>query len=255
MIIIECDQGTKEWHAARAGTITASMFVEVRKRVGGLDQKQAAYVEAVRSGKSEKEAMAIAGYKAAPKAASVADAIEGKPVGDYTEAAKNYAFMLACERIAGEPLQDEQFQTFAMRRGNELEPEARLLHEQRIGKFIERAGFVLTDDHLFGASADGLIDNDGGSEYKCLVSPARIRSVLLDNDISEFMDQVQGCMWITGRKWWHFALYCPALKPIGKELTIFPIERDDNYIEALEADLIEFEKLVTLNESLLRQAA
>uniref|UniRef100_A0AAU8GT84 Transcriptional regulator SutA RNAP-binding domain-containing protein n=1 Tax=Pseudomonas phage PACT201 TaxID=3230130 RepID=A0AAU8GT84_9VIRU len=25
------------------------------------------------------------------------------------------------------------------------------------------------------------------------------------------MDQVQGCMWITGRKFWHVGMYCPAL--------------------------------------------
>ena len=214
MIIVECDQGSTEWHNARAGVVTASMFAEVRKRL--------------KSGPNK---------------------------GDFSSAAKDYAFRLACERISGEALQDDQFQTYAMRRGNELEPEARLLHVQRIEKFIERAGFVLTDDRKFGASADGLIDDDGGSEYKCLVSPERLRTILIEQNLDEFQDQIQGCMWITGRKWWHFALYCPALKPIGKELTIHEVKRDDDYIEAMEKDLLEFEKQVKLNESLLKEAA
>lgn len=214
MIIVECDQGAAEWHHARAGAVTASMFAEVRKRL--------------KSGPNK---------------------------GDFSAAAKDYAFRLACERISGEALQDDQFQTYAMRRGNELEPDARLLHEQRIGKFIERAGIVLTDDRKFGASADGLIDEDGGSEYKCLVSPERLRTILIDQNLEEFQDQIQGCMWLTGRKWWHFVLYCPALKSIGKELTIHEVKRDDDYIEALEKDLIEFEGLVTVNENQLREAA
>jgi len=60
-----------------------------------------------------------------------------------------------------------------------------------------------------------------------------------------FIDQVQGCMWITGRKWWHFGLYCPALASIGKDFYCRHVDRDDNYIEALEADLVEFHRLVS----------
>jgi hypothetical protein len=131
-----------------------------------------------------------------------------------------------------------------MRRGNELEPEARLAHEDHIDQFIEQTGIVLTDDRKFGASADGLIGADGGSEYKCLVSPERLRNILLDENLNEFKDQIQGCMWLTGRKWWHFVLYCPALESIGKALTVREIQRDDNYIAELEKDLIQFDGLV-----------
>ncbi|MFL3932299.1 hypothetical protein LER98_32380, partial [Pseudomonas aeruginosa] len=33
MIIITCDQGSPEWHQARAGCITASMFGDARARL------------------------------------------------------------------------------------------------------------------------------------------------------------------------------------------------------------------------------
>lgn len=252
MIVLHCDQGSPEWHAARAGAITASMFSEVRKRVNGLNDQQEKYVSAIRSGADEAQAMALAGYKAPPRADVVKRAIAGEKVGDFTTMAKDYAFRLAVERISGEPLDDGQFETYAMRRGKELEPDARDMHAFRYGFHVEPTGFVMTEDRLFGASADGLIGTDGGSEYKCLISPDRIRDIVLDGDISEFTDQVQGGLWLTGRKWWHFCLYCPALASIGRALTVFEVQRDDDYIEALERDLLAFSDLVGQYEAKLR---
>jgi hypothetical protein len=175
----------------------------------------------------------------------------GSEKGRHTSAALDYAFRLAVERISGEPL-DEGFETWAMRRGHELEPQAREAHEIHAGVIVTPAGFVSTPDRLFGASADGLVGDDGGAEYKCLVSPERLRETLVNNDISDFMDQVMGGMWITGRKWWDFCIYCPALAPIGRELSRWRVERDEEYIEAMEADLIEFAHVVSAYEGRLR---
>lgn len=210
MRIITCEQGSPEWHQARAGVITASMFRVARERL--------------KSGPNK---------------------------GDFTEAAKNYAFRVAVERIAGNPL-DEGFETWQMKRGHELEPAARAAHEAASGEVVFRAGFVVTDCGRFGASADGLIGDDAGSEYKCLVSPEGLRDVLLDDDITKYIDQIQGCMWITGRRRWHYAMYCPALQPIGKDLYWRVVERDDDYIEAMESDLIDFMRLVDRYEFTLR---
>lgn len=223
MKLIVCDQGSEEWHKARAGCITASMFKVARAKL--------------KSGANK---------------------------GDFTEAAKNYAFRLAIEQISGVPL-DEGFETWAMERGHELEPLAREAHESMARVLVDRAGFVTTDDGLFGASADGLIDEDGGSEYKCLVSPEKLRDVLLGDDISDYLDQIQGCMWITGRKWWHFGLFCPALDAIGAKFFWREVRRDDDHIETMESELVEFSRLVTSyrlklekvqpNADLLKQAA
>ena len=210
MIIYDHPQGSAEWLASRAGVITASKFVEARKRL-----------------------------KSGPKK------------GGFTEAAEDYAFRVAVERISGAPL-DEGFSTWAMKRGNELEPEARAWVEVKLGIFVDTAGFVTTDDEKFGASADGFIDKDGGLEIKCLVDPGRIRNVILSDDISEFMDQIQGGMWITGRKWWQFALFCPALEKVGLQLYTKRVERDDNYINEMELDLLEFERVVSKYEQTLR---
>lgn len=255
MIIITCDQGSRDWHNARAGVITASMFSTARKKVGGLTDQQAAYVTAIRSGKSDKEALEAAGYKAKPKAEAIERAIAGEKVGDFSDAAKDYAFRLAVERISGEALDEGGFETFAMRRGRELEPMARAEHEAKAGIFVERAGFVTTDDGIFGASADGLIGDDEGAEYKCFIAPDRLRAFWLENDASSVIDQVQGCLWLTGRKRWHLGLYCPALASVGKELWLKTFDRDENYIELLEEDLVEFSRLVTDYEDRLRKEA
>jgi hypothetical protein len=210
MIILEVDQGSEQWHKARAGVITASKFGDARARLKS-----------------------------------------GKNAGDYTAAAKDYAFRVAVERISGEPL-DEGFETWQMKRGHELEPQARMEHEAVTGKFVDRAGFILTDDRVFGASADGLIDVDGGCEYKCFIAPEKLRSIIIDDNTDDVIDQVMGCMWITGRTWWDFCLYCPALESTGNQLKVIHMVRDDDYINALEADLLEFSKLVDHYEAKLR---
>lgn len=244
MLTVKCEQGSTEWLDARTGAITASMFSECRKVVGGLNEQQQKFVGLVKSGEEKSEAMVKSGYKAMPTSKLIERAIQGERVGDWSDKAKQYAFRLAVERISGERLEEDKFETFEMRRGRALEPEARLAHEEKSGVLVEQTGFVLTDDSMFGASADGLIDGDGMSEYKCFISPSSLMPILLENNIDDHKDQVQGGLWITGRNWADFVLYCPALKSIGKDLTIFHVKRDDDYIEALESDLWKFNALV-----------
>jgi hypothetical protein len=254
MILIECEQGSEKWHQARAGCITASMFGVARSKVNGLTEQQQKYVDAILSGSDEMAAREAAGYKAAPKAVNVVRAIDGQSVGEPSEAALNYAFSLAVERISQQAL-DNGFETWQMRRGHELEPEARMEHELKTGLIVQRAGFVTTDDGMFGASADGLIGEDGVSEYKCFLAPDKLRSFHIDNDASGIMDQVQGVLWITGRKWAHVGMYCPALEAVGRQLWWQEFKRDEEYIEQLEADLWQFKLLVDDYEARLRSKA
>lgn len=252
MRVIPCEQGSPDWHRARAGVITASMFGVARKKVGGLTDQQQTYVDAVLSGLGDKEAQAKAGYKAAPKSETVAKALAGLPVGAFSEESKNYAFRLAIERINGEPL-DEGFETYAMRRGHELEPMARAEHEVQSGLIVKRAGFIVSNDGVFGASADGLIGDTSGAEYKCFIDPSRLRAFHIDNDASDIFEQVQGCMWLAEREEWHVGLYCPALVHCGRHLWWRVFQRDDTFIAAMEKDLRAFADLVDTFHHQLQQ--
>jgi hypothetical protein len=251
MIQINCTQGSDIWLQERAGCITASMFTTARSKVNGLTVQQQKYVAAMLEGRSESQARDIAGYKAGPKAEVVQRALDGELVGEPSSAALDYAFQLAVERIGGKPL-DNGFETWQMRRGHELEPEARMEHEIQTGLIVTQVGLVKTDDGAFGASADGFIGDDGGSEYKCFLAPEKLRSFHIDNDASGIIDQVQGCMWISNRKWWHIGMYCPLLKPVGRQLWLQEFKRDDDYIEKLEEDLWQFKLLVDGYEEKLR---
>lgn len=199
MLVVNCVQGSPEWHQARCGVITASNF---------------------------------------------ADCCQKLKSGDYSAKAKQYAFKLAIERISGQLLQEDKFETFEMRRGRELEESARHAHEQKIGVMVEQTGIVLTEDNLFGASVDGLIGEDGQSEYKCFIAPSSLMPILLDGDISDCEYQIQGQLWVTGRKWCDFVLFCPALESIGKSLTVVRCNRDEKFIEKMELDLLKFNDLV-----------
>jgi hypothetical protein len=209
MNIINCEQGSQEWLAARCGLVTASMFKEVRAKLKN---------------------------------------------GDYSAKAKEYAFRLACERISGELLSEDKFETWEMRRGHELEPEARLEHESQYALLVERAGFAVSDCGLFGASVDGLIDDDGMSEYKCFVSPKSVMPIILNNDVGDIIDQAMGGMWITNRKWCHIGLYCPALKNIGLQLKVIEVARDESYISELKKDLIKFDEFITENVEMIKRS-
>lgn len=168
----------------------------------------------------------------------------GKQAGTPNAAAKNYAFKKAIERIGGKLL-DDGFENWGMRRGHELEPAARREHEIQLGEIVHRCGFVTTDCGTYGCSLDGMIGHrHGGSEYKCFASPEKMRDILLDGDLSDVIDQVQGGIWVAELEWMDFCLYCPELEPAGNTLWHRRVYRDDVYIKALRADLKSFNELV-----------
>lgn len=159
-----------------------------------------------------------------------------------------YAMDLARERLGGKA--PSKFQNFAMREGTEQEPIARAMYERRTGNLVEEVGFFMSDDKVFGLSPDGLIDDDGVLEIKTMVSSETLFTAVADRDTSEYIDQCLGYLWLLGRQWVDLVLWCPDLG----HMVINRITRDEDAIEALEADLMAFSKLVNEYESKLREA-
>ena len=179
------------------------------------------------------------------------DAIETTAKGLPTSKSTLYAAQVALERISGAPC-DEIFNSWQMKRGTELEPIARMEYEAKTGNFATESGVVLTDDRLFGYSTDGEIGDDGIIEIKCLASAIGVLEMWRDNDMSDYMHQMQGGMWITGRRYCDFVMYAPQLQSIGKQLFHRRVERDDNFIDEMVEKLARFEATVSKNEEILR---
>lgn len=253
MIVLNHPQGSEDWLQARVGACTASRFSDARERVGGLDERQAKYVAAIKAGKNESAAMLEAGYKNKPTSSGIALALAGKPVDEPGAAAIKYAWLIAMETIARKPL-DDTFVTYAMRRGRDLETQARQTYELRTGALIEEVSLILTDDERFGYSADGFRDDDGLIEIKCPLACDKLGQVWEHPETAhlEYIDQINGGLWITGRKYCDLVVYCDWLAPVGKDLFVKRIWRDEAAIEALESDLLGFMRMVDGYLAILR---
>jgi exodeoxyribonuclease (lambda-induced) len=115
---------------------------------------------------------------------------------------------------------------------------------------VDEAGFYLSDDAVFGLSPDGLIDDDGVLEIKTMVSSDTLFTAVADGDISAYMDQCLGYLWLLGRQWVDLVLWCPDLQ----HMVIHSINRDEDAIEELETDILAFAGLVSQYEAKLRAA-
>lgn len=168
--------------------------------------------------------------------------------GQPSKACLGYAMDIARERIGGSA--PPKFQNAAMRTGTEQEPFARAMYEARTGHMVEEAGFYLSDDAVFGLSPDGLIDDDGVLEIKTMVSSDTLFTAVADGDLSAYMDQCLGYLWLLGRQWVDLVLWAPDLDL----MVIHRINRDEDAIEKLESDLMAFARMVAQYETTLRDA-
>lgn len=230
MKYIPCEQGSDEWYRARAGRITASNFAE---------------------------------------AISVLQRVSGNKVkGDPTEASDKYAATVAIERVSRKPW-GEPIKPWVLERGHELEPHARRAYERATGNVVEEAGVCATDDDVFGYSTDGLVNPSartslseamqamvscqGLIEIKCPVDARKVLMVWLTGDVTEYFEQMQGGMWITGAQWCDFVMYVPELASVGRDVYVQRVFRDDVFIDDLVDKLIGFQRRVDHLESQLRR--
>ncbi len=194
----------------------------------------------------------IAARVALITASKFRDATETLKNGNPTAKSTLYAAQVAIERISGQPC-NEGYNSWQMERGQEKEPMGRMEYEVLTGNIASESGVIVSDDGLFGFSSDGMVGDDGLIEIKSIVSAIGVLEMWRDGDMSEYMHQMQGGMWITGRKYVDFIMYCPQLEPIGKQLFIRRVERDKDFINDMEQKLFKFAAIVKTNELILRK--
>lgn len=164
-----------------------------------------------------------------PTASRFHELVTSKGVQSATR--KKLLYTLAGERKAVR--KEESFKSNEMARGNLLEDEARTLYELIKGVSVEQVGFCfLNERRMVGASPDGLVGADGGVEIKTAKLSIQVERLLAGTLPAGKMQQVQGCMYVTGRKWWDFVSYCAGLPPL-----IIRVARDEVFIAALDREI------------------
>lgn len=200
------EQRSEDWFAARAGKITASMMHVVM-----LERDREPFKTGPRKGQQ----------RPPPKALT------------------DYAHQLAAERLTQKPR--NMARGAALDWGRTVEPAAIAAYQADTGLLVDACGFIPHPDHDFiGASPDFLVGDDGGGEVKSPESSEVHLETLMTGLPEEHIEQIQGGLWVTGRKWWDFVSFHPDFPP-KLRLYVQRVARDDEYIKRLESACMEME--------------
>lgn len=127
------------------------------------------------------------------------------------------------------------YESWAMQRGTELEPQAVAAFEGETGLKIRHVGFCASINGKFGCSPDGLIEGQSvGFETKVPIPDTHIRYRRAGVLPEEYLYQVHGSMAVTGATHWWFQSWNPGLASLR-----ILVERDE-FTEKLKAALIAF---------------
>ena len=167
------------------------------------------------------------------------------------EGVETYMAKKLAETWQGGPL--ASFNSFSMEQGTILEETAIPFAAARFDLNIEQVGFITTDDGRVGCSPDGIIGfncnwnkdkptpwvaglgESGGIEIKCPQLDTQIKYLLAGELPSQYIAQVQGSMFVTGCRTWHFMAFrrnLPCLHLV--------VERDERFCTNLKIALEEF---------------
>lgn len=234
-------QRTDEWFKARAGKFTGSRFVDV---LAESEPKTALCLIAEDGSIEKKLGNGKIAEEQAAKQREKGRTVEVRQYapGEKLKAWHDLIWQLVVERITGEPL--ERGGGAATAWGRDVEPAAREAYELETGNTVDEAGFIPHPAVAnTGCSPDGLVGEDGGLEIKCPKDPRIHLERFFSGVPAEYIPQIQGCMWVTGRKWWDFVSFDPRM-PAAMQMLVIRVWRDDEYIARLEAAVIEGEKEV-----------
>lgn len=137
--------------------------------------------------------------------------------GAPSSSLEGYARELAAELFAGKTL-DAFDGNVWMNRGKDMEIDAKDFYAFAHDATLTPVGFVTTDDGLAGCSPDALVGDDGLLEVKCLKAERHVEAVHYHGKHgkapSGYVQQTQGQLLITGRKWVDLMFYSPELPPL-----------------------------------------
>ena len=169
MIILDVEQGSDEWLAARLGLPTAS---EMHCLLS-----------------------------------------DGRVCPPFGQGALTYADKLIYERFTGQ-LEGSFGGNSHTERGHVIEPiavQAYIDSGHATAMDVIEAGIML--DKGVGASPDRLIGADGGIEIKSKDGKGMVTLLRNGKVDKAHITQMQINMWVSGRSWWDYFVYCDGLPP------------------------------------------
>jgi len=130
---------------------------------------------------------------------------------------------------------EERFVTKDMQWGIDHELEAIEEFEKRTNFKVDKTGInqeLITLGKNIGGTPDGLIGKDSGIEVKCPKSTTHFKYLNvanqedLKNVCADYYWQIQGVLYITGRKSWYFISYDPRFKNKAQQLQFIEVKPD-----------------------------
>lgn len=170
-------------------------------------------------------------------ASRVADVLATRKGQESTVRAK-YKMQLVTERLTN--MKTDTYMNQAMQDGIDREPTAREIYEHLKNVKVIETGFV--NHHtieMAGASPDGLVGDDGIIEIKCPIETTHTTNLLEKKLPSKYKPQVQFQLASTKRRWCDFISFNPNFEP-RLQLSVVRVERDDEYIEKIEFEILKF---------------
>lgn len=209
--------GTDEWINARLGRVTASRFGDIMTE---------------------------------PRSKTA------QAAGLMSESANSYLLEVVASAITGQSRVGGK--SAAMERGVDLEADA--IDAYATSRFIdvEKGRLIMRTADNVAATPDGFIDEgeDGPGliEVKCPESKQHLQTFLDQRLPDDYLEQVQGQMWVAGRRWCDFISYDDRF-PAPMRLVVIRVVRNDEFVAELSAKVIAFgakvaEKVASLKEYL-----
>ena len=156
--------------------------------------------------------------------------------GKKSSMAKDYRMQLLADWLAGRYLDEEHFQSFAMLRGYNLQPQALDWYKLQRDVDVSEVGLCFKDaTRMVAVSPDGLVGDDGMVEVKCPFAKGQARTLLSGEMDQQYKPQVMGQLWVCDRQWADYVSYHPEMPSL-----VVRVHRDEEYIGWLRDALTEF---------------
>lgn len=172
-----------------------------------------------------------------------------KPFGNPAQAK---AVKMALEKIRGRYIGNE-YANSHMERGQEEEPLARREYEKTYFCEVTNGGYFTIGEDI-GVSPDGLVDDDGMIEIKCVIESVHFETVRLKRFDPAYKWQLIYDLQVAGRKWIDYVQMCDAF-PEGKKLFVQRLYATNLQVEfqQINTRFVEFINLVWGKIKIIRE--